>query len=229
MKNSKNYSGWELETFDNAENFRNYQFDLFKNFIRNKKILDVGSGSGGLVKYYQRVTNKIDLFEPSKKQFLQLKEKIKDCKIINTKPKLKNKYDVILFMDVIEHIKNSKKEILFYKKKLKKGGLLIFNVPSFNFLYTKFDQEVGHIKRYNVKDFYEISEKLKLDILKINYYDSIGFLLLLLNKLLFKKTLNKNKIKYATIIWNKLIYLSRYIDKLIMNMFGKSLFCVLRK
>jgi SAM-dependent methyltransferase len=229
MKNSKNYSGWELETFDNAENFRNYQFDLFKNFIRNKKILDVGSGSGGLVKYYQRVTNKIDLFEPSKKQFLQLKEKIKDCKIINTKSKLKNKYDVILFMDVIEHIKNSKKEILFYKKKLKKGGLLIFNVPSFNFLYTKFDQEVGHFKRYNVKDFYEISEKLKLDILKINYYDSIGFLLLLLNKLLFKKTLNKNKIRNATIIWNRLIYLSRYIDKLIMNMFGKSLFCVLRK
>ena len=36
------YPGWELKFFDNSKNFRNYQFQLFKNFI--DKVKADGSG-----------------------------------------------------------------------------------------------------------------------------------------------------------------------------------------
>ena len=36
MKNQ--YSGWELESFDNAKNFRKYQIEKIKPYIKNLKI-----------------------------------------------------------------------------------------------------------------------------------------------------------------------------------------------
>ena len=41
----KQYNGWELQSFDEASNFRAYQIEKIKKFIKNKKILDVGSGN----------------------------------------------------------------------------------------------------------------------------------------------------------------------------------------
>ena len=45
------YSGWELEFFDTAKNYRAYQYNLLKNFIR-KTILEIGPGNGILMEKY---------------------------------------------------------------------------------------------------------------------------------------------------------------------------------
>ena len=39
------YPGWELKFFDNSKNFRDYQFQLFKNFIIGN-IAEIGTGNG---------------------------------------------------------------------------------------------------------------------------------------------------------------------------------------
>ncbi len=39
------YLGWELEFFDKANNYRKYQFDLMKKYIK-QSILEVGPGNG---------------------------------------------------------------------------------------------------------------------------------------------------------------------------------------
>ena len=56
------YDGWELEYFDKAYNFRSYQFDLVKKFIKGK-VAEVGPGNGAFLKYYLPLVDKIDLFE----------------------------------------------------------------------------------------------------------------------------------------------------------------------
>ena len=45
------YSGWELEFFDTAKNYRKYQYNLLKNFIK-KTILEVGPGNATLMERY---------------------------------------------------------------------------------------------------------------------------------------------------------------------------------
>ena len=47
----------------------------------------------------------------------------------------------------IEHIKNSKAEIIKAFKSLKKNGHLIINVPAFQHLYSDFDNDVDVFKR----------------------------------------------------------------------------------
>ena len=53
------------------------------------------------------------------------------------------------------------------------------------------------------------------------YYDSIGYILSIMSKLFIKnyKSNFENKIK----LWNNLIFLSKLIDKVILNSLGKSL------
>tara|TARA_E500000178_G_C16871273_1_gene684534 strand:- start:190 stop:888 length:699 start_codon:yes stop_codon:yes gene_type:complete len=231
MKKKNQYDGWELHSFDRATNFRTYQIEKIKKFIKNKKILDVGSGNGGLIKYYQRETQNISIFEPSKNLNLIIKKKFNKNKIMifDKKKQITQKYDVILYMDVIEHIKNYENEIHTILKKINKNGFIIINVPAFNFLYTDFDKSVGHFKRFSKKDFYCLSKKFELEIKKLEYYDSIGFFLIFLSKFIFRFYLKSKDINKNVRIWNYLIPLSKKIDRIIFNRVGKSLICILQK
>lgn len=230
MKKKKDYDGWELDSFDKAKNFRNLQIEKIKKYIKGKDILDVGSGTGGLINYYLKKTNKISAIEPSTKLKKILDRQFKNkIKTFSDKNKLKKKYDVILYMDVIEHIKKYNHEIDSIKKNLKKDGFIIINVPAFNFLYTNFDKNVGHVKRFSKKDISYLSKRHNLKIEKIEYYDSIGFLLIFFSKFIFGKYLKKTNVKNNIKIWDNLIPISKFIDQILLNFLGKSLICVLKK
>ena len=222
------YDGFELEHFDSASNFREYQVSLISKYIKGN-FAEVGAGTGGLVPYYKKFSKKITLLEPEKKLFKILKKSFSSKRVKiknNTVDKLKNNFDTIIYYDVLEHIKNDLEEVKKASKKLKKNGYLIISVPAYQAFYSEFDKSVGHYKRYNKKDFIKFEKKTNLRIEKLAYYDSVGFLFLVLNKIFYLKQTNlKNKI----FLWNLLIPVSKLIDSLTFNIFGKSLLCVFKK
>tara|TARA_B100000989_G_scaffold47954_1_gene31255 strand:+ start:1298 stop:1996 length:699 start_codon:yes stop_codon:yes gene_type:complete len=229
-KKDIDYDGWELGFFDLSKNFRKYQFDLIKEFISGK-VAEIGPGNGIFLEYYLDRCDKLDLFEPDKNLFSKLNYKFSNhekIKVINEELNITtNIYDVILYLDVLEHIENYEKEILKAHNALKEGGHLVINVPAFQFLYSDFDKDVGHFKRYSKKDITDLVLKNNLKITRLNYYDTIGFLLSFLSKMIssnYKKNFEK-KIK----IWNSLIPASRILDKIFISSFGKSLLIVIKK
>ena len=222
------YDGFELDHFDSAINFRKYQISLIKEFI-NGKFLEVGAGKGGLIPFYNNILKDITIIEPEKKLFKILKKKYSKNKIKvknQTIKDVKKKYDTIIYYDVLEHIENDLSETKEAIKRLTKNGYLIFSVPAYQSFYSDFDKSVGHFKRYNKQDFVKLEKKTGLKIKKLAYYDSVGFLFLVMNKLFCLKQTNlKNKIY----LWNLLMPVSKLIDFLTFNKFGKSLLCVFRK
>ncbi len=224
---SNNYDGWELNFFDQAKNFRDYQWNIIKNKVR-KKILEVGPGNCVFLPNYRKISNKIYLYEPSKKLRSKLNIKIKklnNVKLINKYDKLK--YDTIIYLDVIEHIKNDKKEILSAFKRLKKNGHLIVNVPAFQLLYTDYDRRIGHFRRYTKSSFKKILENLNIKNFEMTYFDSIGFFLILFSKYL--KMSNKVNFKNSVKIWNILVPLSKILDIFLGYFIGKSLMIIIKK
>jgi 2-polyprenyl-3-methyl-5-hydroxy-6-metoxy-1,4-benzoquinol methylase len=223
-----NYDGFELNIFDAAKKFRKYQIDILKNYIKDP-FLEVGPGKGGFVNLYRKFTNNITLIEPDNKLFQSLKKRFRktDIKIKNhTIKKERLKYQTIIYFDVLEHIEDDFNEVMLASARLKKDGRLIFNVPAHQLFYNQFDKSVGHFKRYSKKDFMIMEKMTNLKIQKLIYYDSIGLIFLILNKVFKLKDGNlKNKIY----LWNILIPLSRFIDKVTFNKLGKSLFCVFTK
>ena len=219
------YDGWELEYFDRAINFRNYQFDILKKYIKGI-VAEVGPGNGSFLKYYLPLAEQIDLYEPSN-NFIDNLNKIKNQKtsIINNNFTQKdNAYNTILYLDVLEHIENDENELEIAFKSLKTGGALIVNVPAFQHLYSQFDKDIDHFRRYSKNDLKKLTNKFKFSKTKLIYYDSIGYFLSIGSKLITKNYLNnfEKKIK----IWDTLMPISKIIDLIIFNLIGKSLIMI---
>ena len=223
----------QMHYFFKTKNWKNYWVNSLKKNISGK-VIDVGSGFGSNVSFYlkiKKIKNLICL-EPNKFLF----KKLRNNKSINKKKvifknktllkvKSKNEFDTIIYADVLEHIKNDYKEIKTAINSLKFGGKLIILCPSHNYLYTEFDKNVGHFRRYNKKMF----KKLKLsntEIVRIYYLDSCGFFLSLMNKWFLKRNPKKNEIKF----WDeRIVPISRFLDPLLLNSFGKTIVCIYKK
>ena len=61
---------------------------------------------------------------------------------------LKEKYDLIFLLDVIEHVPDPIGFLKASRFYLKNGGYIIINVPAGPSLYSKYDVIAGHIRRY---------------------------------------------------------------------------------
>ena len=61
------------------------------------------------------------------------------------------------------------------KKKLKKGGILYLFLPAKMLLWSKMDEQVGHYRRYEIKDLKKKCEIAGLKIEALHYADRIGF------------------------------------------------------
>lgn len=145
---------------------------------RDAKILDIGCGTGGNLQLLNE--SFIDVMGVDNSDLA-----IRYCQDKNLKNILKaelpdlalvedNSVDLILLLDVLEHIEDDNFTIAVLKSKLKKGGYLLMSVPAFSFLWTKHDEGFHHKRRYSLS---EIVKKLKAQDFKIIKSSYMYFLL----------------------------------------------------
>lgn len=93
-------------------------------------------------------------------------------------------------------------------------------------MFSEFDKNIGHYRRYNKKLLRKDINKLLLEK-NVFYLDSMGFFASLVNKLILKKS---NPSESNIIFWDKiLIKISKLTDKLFFHLFGKSLVGIYQK
>ena len=232
MKKSDNeyeYIGDELTLFKDAVNWKSYFSKKIRPNIKGD-VLEVGAGIGSNTKFLARERNSISswsLLEPDTRLTSEIEVNIASLdidKISVINGTIDNvsdeRYDTIIYIDVLEHIENAVLEIEKVKKCLKPGGMLIILVPAYNFLFNEFDKRIGHFRRYNKSLLlHQIGDLFSLE--KLFYLDSMGFFASLANKLFLKKALPSSaNIKF----WdNYIVKSSTFFDILFFNSFGKSL------
>ena len=220
-----------LEFFDISDNYRSYQIELFGNYVV-KEILEVGAGRGKIIEILAQNSEKeFTLLELDKNFFDILNNKFnsKNIKVLEERTQniKEKKFDTIFYLDVIEHIEDDRFELDTAYNLLKKKGHLIIIVPAFQILFSKFDQKVGHFRRYRKEFFKRYSDEKNLKIKKLVYFDFLGFFIILFSKLL--NLTNSKKTTLGIKIWNFLIPLSRLIDKITFHSIGKSIVCIYEK
>lgn len=220
-----------LEFFDISDNYRLYQIELFGNYV-GKEILEVGAGRGKIIEILAQNSEKqFTLLELDKNFFDILNNKFnsKNIKVLEERTQniKEKKFDTIFYLDVIEHIEDDRFELDTAYNLLKKNGHLIIIVPAFQILFSKFDQRVGHFRRYRKEFFKRYSDEKNLKIKKLVYFDFLGFFIILFSKLL--NLTNSKKTTLGIKIWNFLIPLSRLIDKITFHSIGKSIVCIYEK
>lgn len=227
------YQGDELVLFQYAKNWKKYFSRQITPYI-NGQVLEVGAGIGASTLLLNNgIPVKWLLLEPDKEmsevlETLISEKKLPDnCKIQTGKiDQLTEKFDAILYIDVLEHIESDREEISKAAALLNNGGHLIVLSPAFQFLYNPFDKAIGHYRRYNKRMLRQLTPHT-LKLLHCRYYDSAGYFAALVNKLLLRQ-------KYPTVkqvlFWDRwIIPVSRITDKLLFNSFGKSIISVWKK
>jgi len=218
------------ERFDNANFHINYCLKFIKKYLKGD-ILEVGAGCGSFTKnYLNKSINSITLTELDKKNILDLKEKFKanaNIKILNKNIEdVNGKFDSIIYLHVLEHIKNDKKEILNATKRLNKNGFLVIMVPAHQKIYSNLDRAVGHFRRYEI-EFFNKNFK-SLEKINIKFLDTMGYFLYLFNKFFFKKEVYPSKFKIF--IWDKIFTpLTIIVDFIFRYRFGKCILVIYKK
>jgi len=83
--------------------------------------------------------------------------------------------DLVLLLDVLEHIDDDKAVILELGRCLKKGGLLLISVPAFNCLWSRHDEQAGHRRRYRSGDIVRLCQENALSVLDGHYFNTALF------------------------------------------------------
>ena len=241
------------QTWHNVANEGNvwikWRFEVLKksmknigiNFKENFECLDVGCGSNNFALNFEEISNyKIDQVDIDPENFRSKKKgrgSLLEYDINSRQNELKNRYDIIFLLDVLEHIDNDNEFLQSCYFHLKKDGFLVINVPSIPELFSKYDNAVGHIRRYKKENLRNLLVKNNFKIFLIKYWGFLLVPLLFLRKVmtnLSKK--NKEEIikkgmdtqpKIILFVINMLKYLELKLFK--VSILGSSLVSIVKK
>ena len=136
----------------------------------------------------------------------------------------------IVCLNVIEHIEDDAKAVTNLARALEPGGHLLIIVPALELLFNDLDRLAGHHRRYSRDQMRSRLEAAGLDVVRCDYFNSIGGLGWLANRALRHGSLNDKAVNSQISLFDKwLVPLSRLADPATRSFFGQSVIAVGRK
>ena len=228
------YIGSELELFREAHNWKAYYSYFLRRYLGNE-VLEVGAGIGATTESLCQAQKRWVCLEPDPGLLNTLKSSITQGSLphccegkLGTLSDLnyKEKFESIIYIDVLEHIKEDKFEARLAASHLKDGGFLVVLAPAHQWLFTPFDESIGHYRRYN-KNMLSAAIPDNLRCVKLIYLDCVGLIASLGNRFVLKSKMPTRK---QILLWDKaMVPLSKRIDPILQYSLGKSILGVWQK
>lgn len=229
------YPGGELELFRLARNWKRYWSGVVRPLVRGR-VADVGAGLGENVPLLsnEAVAEWLCL-EPDADLASRIRARIDSGEL---PPKVRvvvetlgglpgeDRFDTILYLDVLEHIEDDRAELERAAARLAPGGRLVVLAPAHSWLFSEFDAAIGHYRRYERRTLAGVAPAaLKAE--SIRYLDSLGLLLSLGNRWLTRQRLPTER---QILFWDRTVVpVSRLVDRILGGQAGKSVLGIWRK
>jgi SAM-dependent methyltransferase len=136
-------------------------------------------------------------------------------------------FDTIIMINVLEHIEDDHAAIRAASESLVPGGIFAVFVPALPWLYSDFDEDVGHHRRYTQAALRRLMQEEHLNVVKSLYMDVFGvFPWFLLNVLGGIRCVRPRMVQ----LYDRfLIPITRRIERIGSPAFGKNLLMIGRK
>lgn len=166
--------------------------------LKNKQCLEFGFGAGEILKLLASKGANVTGFDFSQDAAEVAKNRIIGCNNsgnISIKTNIdeikQGEFDIVIALEVLEHIKNDHEVFTQWLKYLKPGGSLILSVPAHMDKWGDSDVWAGHYRRYEKKDLIAMCNENNTSILQFWNY---GYpLSIILDRLLHSS--KKNEVK----------------------------------
>lgn len=152
-----------------------------------KNVLEIGCGKGDFSKVLNQYYDCVVGCDISK---VTLSRSVHNDVVLADATKLpfhEESFDLIIAIEILEHIQNDREVFERWVTCLKGGGYLIISVPFNKKLWGLVDERVGHYRRYELKDIYNLAKFNKLEIIDIKFtgfpfYRTARFLLNMIDR-----------------------------------------------
>lgn len=222
------YIGSELDLFSQAHRWKTYFASILRPYIRGH-VLEVGAGIGANTPYLANpsIRHWISL-EPDHllaQRILQIASnhklpfewEVMTGTIAALEPA--TRFDTILYIDVLEHIDDDRGELARSARHLQKHGNLVVLAPAHNFLFSPFDTNIGHFRRYSHATLTALAPP-GCRLHSCLMLDAAGFAASLANRLVLSSSMPTPR---QIAFWNSvLVPISRSLDWLTRYSIGKS-------
>jgi SAM-dependent methyltransferase len=251
------YSGHEnLEVLSENHRFNNWIYEQICPGLKGD-VLEIGSGIGTFsekIIYDLSSKSSITLSDISsyyvnklEERFLPINNKnnhnmksnsdhiysknISVCKLdLNSKEDYERigyeKFDSVIAINVLEHVEDDEFAFQQLYNMLRKGGILIVLVPCHKFLYNVIDKHIGHFRRYTKRELESKVKQTPFTIGRIYYFNMLGIIGWYVNGTLAHKPQISGTASQA---FDRLVPLSKYIEKITCQKIGLSIICYLSK
>ena len=155
-------------------------------------ILDAGCGTGRMMEICQKYGTVTGIDYSPDAVYYAKKRGLKNIEIgdLNNYHFENNSYDVVVCLDVLYHsaIENDLSVVEKFYHTLKEDGILIINLPAFEYLKRSHDIVVHTKKRYRKKAFENDLKAIGFTILKSSYRMPLLYFIILIAKLFRPKS-----------------------------------------
>ena len=200
-------------------------------------ILDVGCGMGLLLTEL-RAYGKVEGVDVSPKSIEFCRQRgIQNVQVsaAETLPFANSSFDVVLALDVIEHVPDDSAVLREIHRVLKPGGVVVIFVPAFMFLWGITDVLSQHYRRYTRPQLVAVAHAQKFSVVRTSYFNTFLFPLIatirIVVRLLHMKVQSENEMGSPLInrILFKIFYLESRLLRFVSFPFGISVMLIGRK
>lgn len=229
------YVGSELSLFESCTNWKSYFGSRIRRFL-GRTVLEVGAGIGGSTEI---------LCDGSQERWVCLEPDGELCRTIEGKiaehrlpaccecfrgtlqdiPEAEE-FHTILYVDVLEHVRDDAAEVARASRRLRIGGSLVVLAPAHSWLFSPFDRAIGHFRRYSHASLSRL-EPPGLKLVGIEYLDSVGMLASATNRILLRRGVPTPA---QLAFWDRaLVPTSMRLDPVLGHRVGKSILGVWKR
>jgi SAM-dependent methyltransferase len=178
--NEASTGNFEFEALKWAQNYRNALVAEFTPHLRGQ-VFEIGAGIGqmtGLLARTQGVTRVLAV-EPDPRLAEIFRQRLPENPLLQGTAKdlaPDSRCECIVSVNVLEHIQEDLRELEIYARLLRAdAGTLCLFVPARPEIYAPLDQDFGHYRRYTRKELRDKLKRSGFEILRINYFNLIGY------------------------------------------------------
>jgi len=234
MSEKSQYEGRDLEAMSSAPQYHAWILRELAPYL-GKKIAEIGAGSGTFSSLLAELQgNELLAVEPSQEMYPLLVERLSahaharctQAFFADISEQYRGYFDSIVYINVLEHIKDDEDELRHAYKALKNGGTLCVFVPALGWLFGEHDRSVGHQRRYDKLPMHDLLEKTGFEVVMIRYFDIVGVLPWLISMRLMNRRLSSgNAAFYDTAI----VPLMSKLEAFVHPPIGKNLIAIAKK
>jgi glycosyltransferase involved in cell wall biosynthesis len=220
-----------LHSLRNAENYADWIFDIARPHV-GARVLEVGAGHGDMTERLRKVS-RVTALELSSRSVPLLRERfagVEGVEVVHADildPTFSGTYDTAIAVNVLEHIPDAVGALARMRDLVEVGGSVIVFVPALEALYSSFDRQIGHVRRYHKRELERHLLAAGLEPVSVRYMNLPGALVWWLYAAKLGQTPTKpaNVRLFDTIA----IPVIRRIEALVPVPFGQSLLAVARR